>query len=189
MTLVPEVAPMSYQDAERLSTARIRKHFPELLIAPGPLDVVEVFELLQDEYGMAVSVSSSLPDGVEGRTWPSGLVELSETTYAGAVNNEPRPRFTVIHECNHAWHHAHQIKNVLESGTTLRLNRRSNIPSYRDPEWQANALTGAMLMPISALQILKDKRQLNVHAVQDTFNVSYQAAKTRLAVIQRKNFI
>lgn len=188
MTLVPQVLPMSYRDAESHSIARLRRHFPRLLSQPGQVNVLDTWELLRDEYDIDNSVTV-LPDGVEGRTWPDNRVEISEATYIGAVHDEVRPRFTIVHECNHAWHHASQIRCVLESGSTLHLNRSSSIPPYRNPEWQADALTGAYLMPLPALRILAEKNVLTPCLLQDVFTVSYTAASTRIGIVTRKNFL
>ncbi|QDV23442.1 ImmA/IrrE family metallo-endopeptidase [Aureliella helgolandensis] len=189
MTYVPQVEPLSYREIEEISLRQLERHFPDLLLAPGPVDVIETWELLHDIYKFDTSVTSTLPHGVEGRTWPDHRVEVSDATYTLACRGDPRSRFTVIHECAHVWQHASQIRNVLESGSTLRLNRRDSIPTFRDPEWQANAITAAYMMPACALKILKKRRPLSARLLMQVFNVSYSAANVRLDVVNRKNLI
>jgi hypothetical protein len=189
MTLVPKVRGMSYREAELHALNKLKELYPQRLYVPGAVDVVETFELLQDKYEFSVSVAQ-LPPGIEGRTWPDGRVEISEPTYCGALNGNARARFTVAHECMHAWFHAFQIQQVLESGQTLVLNRRSNIPTYCDPEWQANALAAAFLMPLTAIKVLHNSYgPPTVATIMETFEVSRPAAQTRLEIIAKKGFM
>lgn len=185
MTFVPSVTPMSYRDTERVAEKQLLAMFPERLETPGIIDVIETWELLGDTETFTASVCE-LPPGVEGRTWPDGRVELAETTYVSACNGDTRARFTVAHECAHAWQHAEQIKSVLESGKGLRLNRRQEIPAYCDPEWQADAIAAAYLMPRVALKKIEAAGQrLSPHVLQETFQVSYTAACKRIRIIRK----
>ena len=124
---------MSYRTIEEFAEKKLRELFPQRLVTAGPIDVYETLEQLIDRYGLDFSVVETLPNGVEGRTWPCGKVELSESTIQGVFRSEYRPRFTAIHECGHAWMHAPQIQEVLENGP-LMLNRRINIQPFEDPE-------------------------------------------------------
>lgn len=186
---VPAVKPMSYASIEIEAQSKLTELFPDRdLTDLEPIDVLETWELLSEKFEFQTSVCD-LPPGVEGRTWPDGRVQLSSETYAGVVMNEGRPRFTTIHECMHAWYHSKQISDVLESGS-LTLNRRKDIPAYKDPEWQANALTGAFLMPRDAIvEMQKVRGYLDHNDLQECFNVSYTAALTRLSVLRKQGVI
>jgi hypothetical protein len=185
MTFVPRVKGMSYLQIELEACKHRERLFPGTIALPRPVDVEQTWEILGDEF--CTLISDSLPDGIEGRTWPDGRVEISETTYLRMLRNDPRSRFTVIHECAHAILHVHQIKRVIESSSKLTLNRRQDIPSYEDPEWQANAFTGAFLMPRDACVYLQRKSgYLTPHQLMEAFCVSYTAASRRIEVLMRK---
>ncbi len=185
MTYVPRVKGLSYREIEALADEHRERLFPGTLSLPKPVNVEHVWETIGDTFDTLVS--DSLPEGIEGRTWPNGRVEISEATFLGMRRNDPRSRFTVIHECAHAILHVHQIQKVLESLGTVTLNRRADIPAYQDPEWQANAYTGSYLMPRAACyELLRDERSFNPNLLMQTFCVSYTAACTRIEVLMRK---
>ncbi len=185
MTFVPRVKGMSYHQIELAAYEYKRKLFPDAFALPRPVDVEQTWEILGDTF--FTLVSDTLPYGIEGRTWPDGKVEISETTYVRMLSNDPRSRFTVIHECAHAILHVHQIKRVIESSSKLTLNRRQDIPSYQDPEWQANAFTGAFLMPREAcLELQRKSGVLTPEKIMEAFCVSYTAASRRIEVLMRK---
>lgn len=182
--LSPEVAPLSAFKMEKMALAKLESWFPNALTSPQAIDVHETWELLKDRDKFDIRVVD-LPDGIEGRTWPDRRVELSERTYKGLCRGERRPRFTTIHECWHAWVHSSQIRQMIESTNCLVLNRRSDIPTYKNPEWQANGLASAFLMPSAAIKILQRSQPITVSLLVETFNVSSAAAKVRLEVLTK----
>lgn len=185
MTYVPRVKGMSYREIEVLANKHREGIFPRTLTLPKPVDVEQVWETIGDTF--VTVVSDSLPEGIEGRTWPNGIVEISEATFHGMRRNDPRSRFTVIHECAHAILHVDQIKKVLESRGAVTLNRREDIPAYQDPEWQANAFAASYLMPREACyELHRNERHFNPHLLMEAFCVSYTAACRRIEVLMRK---
>jgi Zn-dependent peptidase ImmA (M78 family) len=127
-----------------------------------------------------------LSDGVEGMTFPDGRVILSEETYRGAHDGLGRPRFTVVHECYHGIRHREQIRRALIDSGELVLCRRQIVKPFRDPEWQANAFSGALLMPAPMVRMLaaKQSRSLLPATMREEFGVSTQAAEVRLQVLK-----
>ena len=69
----------------------------------------------------------------------------------------------------------------------LHRQERTELKPYEDPEWQANNLASALLMPKPALAALKKKlgRSLTAHDLMGAFTVSYAAAQARLSNIQK----
>ena len=184
--LVPVVAPMSRAGIERDAKIIIIRFQPDLCKKPGRFPVLKLFDALSDDlYGLDPGVEE-LSDGVEGMTYPDGRVLLSEETYRGADQGLGRPRFTVPHECYHGMKHREQIRRALTDIGELVLCRRQNIKPYRDPEWQANAFAGALLMPEPMVRLLASKRQriLLLDAMADAFGVSPKAAEVRLNVLK-----
>lgn len=183
--LVPVVAPMSRVEIERDATLITVKFQPDLLRKPGCFPVLKLFDALRDQYDLDPGVEE-LSDGVEGMTFPDGRVLLSEETYRGAHEGHGRPRFTVLHECYHGIRHREQIRKALIDAGELVVYRRQSIKPFRDPEWQANAFAGAMLMPEQMVRLLasRERRLLLPTAMADEFGVSIQAAEVRLSVMK-----
>ena len=182
--LSPKVSPLSTRQIESMAERKLLELFPEVLLMPQAIDVLETWELLKDRFEFDIQVVD-LPHGIEGRTWPDRRVELSSPTYIGLCNAEHRPRFTTIHECWHAWVHSQQIKQMIKSTNSLVLNHRSDIPAYMNPEWQANSLAGAFLMPSAAIRILGRSQAITVSLLVETFNVSHKAASVRMEVLTK----
>jgi hypothetical protein len=162
----------------------IRRFHPKLLNTPGQFPVLKLFDSLSDQYGLDPGVEV-LSDGVEGMTFPDGRVLLSEETYRGAHDGLGRSRFTVPHECYHGIKHRDQIRRALTDTGELVVFRRKLVQPFRDPEWQANAFAGALLMPAQMVRLLasKEQRLLLPDTMTEEFGVSYQAAEVRLKVL------
>jgi hypothetical protein len=182
---VPVVAPMSRADIERDATLVIARFRPDLLRKPGSFPVLKLFDALRDQYDLDPGVEE-LSDGVEGMTFPDGRVLLSEETYRGAHDGQGRPRFTVLHECYHGVKHREQIRRALIDTGELVVYRRQSIRPFLDPEWQANAFAGALLMPEEMVRLLasKEHRLLLPDAMAEEFGVSNKAAEVRLSVLR-----
>jgi Zn-dependent peptidase ImmA (M78 family) len=58
---------------------------------------------------------------------------------------------------------------------------------FEDTEWQANGFASALLMPANGLAVLEKRfGQISAAMIQDTFNVSYEAASYRLGCFTRR---
>lgn len=184
--LVPIVAPMSRLAIEREARLVIIRFGPALLKKPGRFPVLKLFDALSDDpYRLDPGVEL-LSDGVEGMTYPDGRVLLSEETYRGAHQEHGRPRFTVPHECYHGMKHGRQIRRALADVGELVVCRRGNIPAFRNPEWQADAFAGAVLMPEEMVRLLakEQRRALLTETMAAEFGVSVRAAEVRLSVLR-----
>lgn len=186
---VPRVTAKSKRQIEDDATAFLGRHFPDLLERPAKLDVLEMWELLEDAYGLKPGVQE-LSDGTEGMTWPDGRVYVNEATYRGAMRGEGRPRFTMCHEAYHALEHRSQIRNVLVDTGELALFRRSELPPAVDPEWQANVFAASVLMPWQAVkQVLAEAADKSIEDMMYFFGVSKSAAAIRIREFKRRNDI
>ena len=122
-----------------------------------------------------------LPLGVEGIAEPPNRLTISPDVF-DALGHAGRARFTGSHEAVHALLHLRQLTARLESpgGGAARLHRRSDVPAYRDPEWQANRGAAALLMPARVTWALISKYGFNPDPLVETFGVSQQAATFRV---------
>jgi hypothetical protein len=179
---VPAVSPRSRAQIEQEAQVIIGRFYPDLLREPGRFPVLDFFDLLKDEFGLEPCVEQ-LSDGVEGITWPDGRVVLSEQTYRGASEGDGRSRFTVVHEGYHGIRHRREIRTALVHTGELVLYRRSSIPAYRDPEWQAHTFASAALMPEPMVRLVaaSTPRIQLAWKVQNVFGVSNRAAEVRLS--------
>ena len=181
---VPQVKPRSRVWIEQRAEAVLQRLIPEKIPLTGPVDILRIFDRLD-------LIDPNLIPGVEdlngdllGQMSPSGEVFLSPQTYAGVLDGSPRARFTTAHECGHAVLHFSQLKSKLTDGG-MRLYRRSELPAYRDPEWQANAFAAAILMPAVAVRRLVENVPGNRElAIARYFEVSQESAGIRLNTLK-----
>ena len=96
------------------------------------------------------------------------MIVIRESVYNGAVEGDPRSRFTIAHEIGHAILHT-------ESRVALARNGES-IPAYMDPEWQANTFAAELLVPHHLIG------DLSVEEIIQKCKVSKQVAR-----IQKKS--
>ena len=106
------------------------------------------------------------------------LLKIRESVYNGAVNDNPRDRFTLAHELGHI------ILHPVEIIGDLKLARTNDIiPSYRDPEWQANTFAGELLAP-SKLIVGMDKKEIS-----ERCKISLQAAGIRYSNVSGESLL
>ena len=67
----------------------------------------------------------------------SNVIMVRESVYQGAAHGLPRDRFTLCHEVGHYFLHRPEIMSFA----------RGEVPTYRDPEWQANTFAGELMAP------------------------------------------
>jgi hypothetical protein len=149
-------------------------------------------EALIDTYlpkrtGWSLDIHEALPHGIEGYTDPkSKTLNLPEETYQRLGEDDGRARFTGCHEFAHVVLHGDQMaeRMVSLSQQTEYMFRSdsSSLRAFEDPEWQANYLAGALLMPRKALVLLKRRlgRGLLPSDLVSEFKVSSYAAEVRL---------
>jgi hypothetical protein len=176
---VPVVRPLSRRKIELLAENFLSKVQPECLQVPTPFDVERCLDVVLPSSGYQPDLLELGP-GVEGLTDPiHKLVRIPPQVYEKMVTGKGRARFTVTHEVGHVVLHAKQVREIMVNYGTDGLKRRSDIESYRDPEWQANAFAAAVLMPESAVRAILAEGG-GVGKIARTLKVSVMAAEIRL---------
>ena len=94
----------------------------------------------------------------------NGKIYIREDVYEGACNGVGRDRLTMAHELGHYLMHRDVATGL------ARVGDGEEIPTYCDPEWQANAFAGEFLM---GSEVIKN---MSVREVAERCGVSYQAA-------------
>jgi hypothetical protein len=114
--------------------------------------------------------------GVEACCIPEDFyICIKDDVFKRACNDEPRARFTIIHEFGH-----------LLLGHSRTMNREvSNqlLKTYEDSEWQANQFAAEFLMPLS---LIKQNGFSNVGELESFFNVSRPAAERRMKQLKSR---
>jgi len=177
---VPVVPSRRWSEIGKISERFIEAVYPELLKTPThfPLDYFLEFKMRKC-LGFDYDVQD-LPDHIEATTDPrERVVVLAEQTYDDLVSGVPRARFTVAHEIGHIILHAKFLQELIIAEKGVLKLQRGEIPAYRDPECQANALASSLLMPtIHVVKLIETGKSYKDMA--DIFNVSYEAAKNRI---------
>ena len=184
--------PLSLACLELLGETVVATFQPEALITPQPIRVREWMDDLLPRFGVHVMPASyeELGDHV-AVTYAAGDSESEILVSAWIYENladEERPHFaraTVIHELGHAILHVpllrHRGASSLDSPASIRVERK-RLRSESDPEWQAWALAGAILMPRRTIAMLPEATR---SSVADAFYVSEKFAAARLERLAR----
>ena len=83
------------------------------------------------------------PDGVMGDNhgltdYLNKVIRIREDVYDGACEGKGRDRMTCAHEIGHA---------ILHTNNLVSARSYNEIKTYEDPEWQAMAFAGHLLIP------------------------------------------
>jgi|SRR5437867_2993858 len=185
----------SYRKIEKEAAEVRRVINPDPLALPG----VGLFEALEDysvEAGThTISLSYAvqpLPPNIEATTQYENannqiVITLSPETYHALEEEDPRARFTLSHEIGHATMHTAELVRLSTIPHAIAVLARGNgkHPVYRDTEWQSDAFAGAFLMPADRLDELFRVGRLTERELHRRFNVSAQAAQTRISIFLR----
>ena len=93
-----------------------------------------------------------------------------------------RARHTCCHEAGHIPHIGQANAIIRDGGPKLARRLNVSVPVYMDPEWQADAIAGALLMPRSTVPEIYGRG--GVEAVSDFYQVSYRSAEVRVSVLR-----
>ena len=103
-----------------------------------------------------------------GLTFPDRKeIQIREDVYNRACEGSGRDRMTMAHELFHLLQHE-------KSNISYARTENGNIPLYRDPEWQAEAFGGELLVPHHLIH------GMEVEDIIKKCGVSSKAAKCQL---------
>ena len=172
---------MGYRVSPR-TIANIRAHalaVREMLIARNaPFFRMEPFIEGLLDYGITYDVvdDDELPLGIEACCVPEHLlITFSNSTYEKACNDDPRARFTVIHELGHI---------LLAHTRTHNRDSGGDIAAYEDSEWQANQFAAEFLMPLTHMIA---NRYKTAGELILNYQVSPPAAERRITQLNKRN--
>ena len=138
-----KVAPMSYAKLEDVAE-RLRPLLPLVAGSGGNrIDAWRTLEITLRKAGYEYRSEeiASLDDCAAFTIPERRLIVLREDVYDGVTEENVFSRSTVIHELSHI---------VLEHAVTLQRGPIGQHRFFEDSEWQAKALTAAVMMPLAA---------------------------------------
>lgn len=132
------------------------------------INVLEnVLPIIYPEYSFEVGTMGEMGN-LHGITLPDkGIIRIREDVYEGATQGNGRDRFTCAHELGHF---------LMHDKESVRFARSSGEPKkiYMDPEWQADAFAGELLVP--AYKLPKNKKP---HEISILCGVTRKAAEVQ----------
>lgn len=132
--------------AESLSRARIRKITEKLRELIGCSEkayfpIVEFIEWImgdpENDFDYEIVEAQEMQDMYGNMNTGLNVMKIREDVYIGAINGNPRHRFTLCHELGHYLIHFPERVTFA----------RGTVPAYMNPEWQANAFAGELMAP------------------------------------------
>lgn len=193
---VPPVNPLSMAAIEELGRCFLQQLAPEVLDEAQPLNVLDLVDTRLPEFGIHVCPASREEIGNrDGATDPRGDGEItilvSENVWDELELPAPRSHYarsTVGHELGHAVLHVPVLRRRLLLSDVLARTQRANLRAYEDPEWQAWAFAGAILIPSSTLRMLEVQHgRISPDLVSTTFEVSTSMAQSHLRRLKWPN--
>ncbi len=129
--------------------------------------IVQFIEWILPEMGLDYEYVSAAEMGdAYGVTYTrKGIMQIREDVYERAINGNPRDRFTLCHELGHFLMHSPERVSFA----------RGDVPTYMDPEWQANAFAGELMAPYDLVKGMSSseiasKCGMSVMAAQVQYN-------------------
>jgi len=195
--------PYSYADLEQVGL-QFREQIG--LSARQKVDALGLYDTIQD-YPVVVAGRSyqlgcrvgKLDDGLEAQAQflpdrQEYEVVLTEETYKWLETGNPRGTWGFIHEVDHIVLHPNLLQSLAGLSPISRAALyRGGPKTHRfceDTEWQADALTGAVIMPAEGIRIIEsDSRRgdsLLVQEIARAFGASPEAASHRLDTYRRQ---
>lgn len=158
---------VSANPRSRDTLSKMAKWVREQLKMEGRLyfPIVEVIESLaadeEEEFDFEIVSEGEMTDTYGTTNTSSNIMRIRENVYVGAVKGNARDRFTLCHEFGH-WF-LHQPDSVSFA--------RGEIPTYCDPEWQANTFAAELMIPYYLV------KGMSVDEIVDKCGVSYTCAE------------
>lgn len=172
-----KVAPQSYRTLEAAAN-ELRAVLPKISASSPKIDAWRLLEhtLFKAGYTAHIEDETSLQDCAAFTIPDSKLIVMRRDVYDGIFEDNAFSRSTVVHELAHIALNHHV---TLHRGAELGKHK-----FYEDSEWQAKALTAALMMPVDVCQSVSSAEELS-----NLCGTSKQAATYRLERLEREGLI
>ena len=149
------------------------------------VDMAKLFDYLSNRFAMGglkfdYRVMSDDDNSFENKEeaftdMSSGIIYIKESVMNEACRRSfRRSSFTLAHELGH-----YLLHYVQDNVRLTRISDNLSVPTFCDPEWQADAFASEFLMPYD--QCLK----MSVEEIRKTYHVSRKAAEVRYDKIHK----
>lgn len=178
-------------DIEKWALSIVQRFQPEVLSGKTHFDITSFFEFDLEALTGVAHDYRKLPVGIDGFTDSDLMISAVSSDLAEDASSEYYLNSTIGHECGHAIIHVPEfklkkarIKSITHVETVrLEFHRETEIPLYRNPEWQAHRFSAALLMPEPAIKILLRKTN-SVEEVSNFFRVTPAFVKSRMRTLK-----
>ncbi|HYF36006.1 MAG TPA: ImmA/IrrE family metallo-endopeptidase [Prosthecobacter sp.] len=147
--------------------------------AQACFDITRFLEIelpkLDPDFTFLVSERSAMGENLALTHVRERSIEVREDVYDKACEGWGFDRLTLAHELGHYVLHP-EVALARRVGT-------GSIKAYVDPEWQANAFAGELLMPLAVFKRIDPKGAAN------TFGVTQKAVETQTAAWRREGLL
>lgn len=160
----------------RAQIIQLAERFRSALGLQAPyLPVPQIVEHMLPSRGYEFDVRTHSEMGSRHGLWDpfDKVIALREDVYDGLVAGKGRDRSTAMHEVGHAMLHPRPTLN--------RVASAGPPAAFRDPEWQAQTFSAAVLMPPRMISKCR-----TTHEIADMFGVSVSHANvwvTKVGII------
>ena len=138
-------------------------------------EILEIFPQICPECTVEICEDTELDECTHATTdITNKVIKIKQSVYDGAVSGNGRDRATVLHEI------CHYLLLVINSMSLTRKFTKKKLPAYKDPEWQAKALAGELMMPQN---LIKD---FSVSEIVEKCGVSFESASFHYGLIHNK---
>ena len=194
---IPVAAPKSGASIDALALALVKRYQPEALMALMPFDIERFFECDLETLTGVRTDYRELAAGIHGYT---DVDKMESVISLRLMEDESQKRFlrsTIAHEAGHVIQHALEFRRRKEAlrfvhdsdDVSLRMYRESDVPLYRNPEWQAWRFAKGLLMPAPAVR-MAIRLGYGWRDMHEVFDVNPSFALSRLRELGRsiRNF-
>lgn len=187
--IVTVVAPLSKRKIEAFARSILLEVQSEALKGKEPVDIEYIYDVyIPDKYGITTGYTDLSEMGPNVLGYTNAVIKESYVDKSLYESREPsairRCRSTIAHESFHCIEHVpvlNYFKSVSRKGddTLLYRTQRSNIPAFKDPEWQSWMFAGALLMPDHLVRGYYE-RGMRKRDLAEIFDVNPAFARVRL---------
>lgn len=162
----------------RVSANNVRRIL-EIGDTPQDIDIGLLLDRLSVKYSITYDVldPDEMPhEDVEACWDPESMtMHIRSDVFEKACGDDPRARFTIMHELGHG---------LLGHRRTINRSGIDRAPKvYEDSEWQANQFAAELLMP---LDVIRDRKLNTATKIEMHFRVSNQAATLRAKQLEKR---
>lgn len=185
---------MSGYGIDNVALELIKRIQPEVLAGKCSFDVERYVDVyLEEMTGIAPDYRQGLPDGIYGYTHTAEgrMVINSDLLDNMFGDNERFYRSTVAHEVGHCILHVPVLRQQKrdkiftenKKEEKIALYRKTNIPLYQNPEWQAWRFAGALLMPANVMRALIAEGA-SIQEMANHFHVNGSFVESRMRALR-----